>query len=322
MTRTRLKLRAELELAIRSVRQAAVACDTIQATMVDSETVHKRDRSPVTVADFACQALVCAAISDASAVKAVVGEENSDALRGEEATALRDRVVGHVNTSTQQNASAEQVLDWIDSGNHDPKTDARYWTLDPIDGTKGFLRGGHYAIALALIDEGEVQLAVLGCPGWDRLLCAIRGKGARQMPLGVGEDTKGNRVRVAEATNLRFCESVEPGHSNQGWSAQIAERVGISAPPLRMDSQAKYAAVARGDAAIYLRLPVKSDYQEKIWDHAAGMHIVNEAGGRVTDINGADLDFSRGRTLAANEGVVATNGAVHSKVIAAIQSTK
>ena len=40
----------------------------------------------------------------------------------------------------------------------------RYWTLDPIDGTKGFLRGDQYAVALGLIDDGEVILGVLGCP--------------------------------------------------------------------------------------------------------------------------------------------------------------
>ena len=61
-------------------------------------------------------------------------------------------------------------------------------------------------------------------------------------------------------------------------------RLGINAPPVRIDSQAKYALVARGEADIYLRLPTRADYREKIWDHAAGALIVAEAGGVVTDI--------------------------------------
>jgi 3'(2'), 5'-bisphosphate nucleotidase len=86
-----------------------------------------------------------------------------------------------------------------------------------------------------------------------------------------------------------------------------------------MDSQCKYAAVAGGDASIYLRLPTRADYEEKIWDHAAGYLIIREAGGQVSDIHGEPLDFSQGRTLSRNKGVVATNGKLHTPVIAAIQ---
>jgi 3'(2'), 5'-bisphosphate nucleotidase len=89
-----------------------------------------------------------------------------------------------------------------------------------------------------------------------------------------------------------------------------------------MDSQCKYGAVARGDASIYLRLPTRSDYQEKIWDHAAGMLVVEQAGGRVSDIDGAPLDFRHGRTLARNRGVVATAGGVHARVLEAIREAR
>jgi 3'(2'), 5'-bisphosphate nucleotidase len=82
-----------------------------------------------------------------------------------------------------------------------------------------------------------------------------------------------------------------------------------------MDSQCKYAAVARGEADIYLRLPTRKDYQEKIWDHAAGWLVVTEAGGRVTDVGGKPLDFTKGRTLRDNRGVVATNGPLHDRVV-------
>jgi 3'(2'), 5'-bisphosphate nucleotidase len=54
----------------------------------------------------------------------------------------------------------------------------RFWTLDPIDGTKGFLRGEQYAVCLALIENGEVQLAIQGCPNLPRNIhdpCSIRG---------------------------------------------------------------------------------------------------------------------------------------------------
>jgi 3'(2'), 5'-bisphosphate nucleotidase len=87
-----------------------------------------------------------------------------------------------------------------------------------------------------------------------------------------------------------------------------------------MDSQCKYAVLARGDASIYLRLPTQKDYQEKIWDHAGGSLLIEEAGGMICDINGKKLDFSVGRTLRDNKGIVATNGKIHSKVMEAVKS--
>jgi len=135
----------------------------------------------------------------------------------------------------------------------------------------------------------------------------------------------GRPVRVApvrRASDARFCESVESGHSNQGESARIAELLGITSEPYRIDSQCKYAAVARGDASIYLRMPTKKDYREKIWDHAAGKLVVECAGGRVSDANGDALDFGRGPTLERNRGIVATSAAIHDEVVAAVRRVR
>jgi len=89
---------------------------------------------------------------------------------------------------------------------------------------------------------------------------------------------------------------------------------------VRMDSQAKYASIARGAGDVYLRLPTSKSYQEKIWDHAAGDLIVREAGGEVTDVRGNRLDFSVGRTLKNNSGVVAAPKDLHPQVIEAVKS--
>jgi len=100
----------------------------------------------------------------------------------------------------------------------------------------------------------------------------------------------------------------------------VATSLGIAHEPVRIDSQCKYGAVARGEASIYLRLPTDPNRREKIWDHAAGAVVVEEAGGRVSDMTGKPLDFSRGRQLEENMGVVATNGKLHQDVINAIES--
>lgn len=85
-----------------------------------------------------------------------------------------------------------------------------------------------------------------------------------------------------------------------------------------MDSQAKYGAVARGDAALYLRLPSSkypNNYAEKIWDHAAGSLVVEEASGRVTDMHGKLLDFVSNYKMNDNRGVVVSAGPFHDAVI-------
>jgi 3'(2'), 5'-bisphosphate nucleotidase len=316
----------ELEAAVVAVRDAASVCQSVQKNLVNAATLEKKDRSPVTVADFASQALVCSSLAQSSKIDAVVGEENAAELREAGAEETRDKVVEHVRHLRGADVSPDQALDWIDLGGVDPDgSTERYWTLDPIDGTKGFLRGEQYAIALGLIEHGQVVLGILGCPnlpGPDGrpgcLLSAVRGQGAEIRPLDATGRDGASTIRVSDIQSTaaaRFCESVESGHSDQGQSAQIAKALGITGDPVRVDSQAKYAIVAQGQAQIYLRLPTSKEYREKIWDHAAGMIVVEEAGGRVTDVRGHTLDFGHGRTLDNNAGIIATNGPIHDTVL-------
>ena len=318
--------RPELEIALRAVRAASRACRAVQQRMVRPETLQKRDKSPVTVADFASQAIVCALLEEALPRDPIVGEESAKALRDDAQSALRRSVVERVRDEITGSPDDDTVLAWIDRGAAEARG-PRYWTLDPIDGTKGFLRGEQYAVALALIEGGDVVLGVLGCPslpegdGFGALFYSERGGPSRACSLW-DEVHTARRISVGDiqvAAQARFCESVESEHSDQSESARVAELLGIRSQPYRIDSQCKYAAVARNDASIYLRLPTRADYREKIWDHAAGKLIVESAGGVVTDVDGRALDFTRGRTLEANRGVVATSGAIHAEVLEAVR---
>jgi len=318
-------LALELAAALAAVRAASEVCRGAQGRLLAGHTLTKGDQSPVTIADFAAQAVVCAELTDRLGAIDMVGEEDPNDLRSPDAAGLLDAVTTLVQAPRGDAVAAGDVLDWISIG-ASADASGRYWTLDPIDGTKGFLRGDQYAIALGLIDDGEVILGVLGCPNLsnpDGSIGAIFAATDGVAQVWYGDATDPLAVRVAAPASLaeaRLCESVESGHSNQDQSAQIAERLGITAEPFRIDSQCKYAAVARGDASIYLRLPTRADYREKIWDHAAGKFVVEQAGGVVTDVTGAPLDFSRGATLAANSGVVATDGRFHDRVIEAVRS--
>jgi 3'(2'), 5'-bisphosphate nucleotidase len=321
------------------------------ATKTISDIMIKEDQSPVTVADYGAQAVVCAALWEAFPNDPVVAEEDTTGVVFQPNTDGTPN--DFVTTVTQcvqtvlPNATKDNILQWIHHGNGKVSHD-RYWTLDPIDGTKGFIRGDQYAVALALIEQGEVKVGVLACPALSVprrdnkdvssmegvLFVAVRGQGTHVQCL-FEDDTSSwcpplrldNTTTTAATIQHRMVESWESSHSHPALQKLIAQVVGIpddAIPPLRMDSQAKYGVVALGQASMYLRLPnpQKPNYKENIWDHAAGSIIVQEAGGRVTNMRGENLNYTEG-TKFTGTGVVVSIGegtSIHEKILSALQN--
>ncbi|KAK9466352.1 hypothetical protein V1512DRAFT_263436 [Lipomyces arxii] len=328
----------------RRIAELAVerACKLTSIVSNSSQTgsVSKSDLSPVTVADFGAQAVIIGALQKAFPTDPVVGEEDSSILRDQ--TSLRNRVWSLVQEASSADdyagtigtiESEDKMLEYIDWGKFEGGKVPRMWALDPVDGTKGFLRGGQFAVCLALIVDSKVVVGVIGCPnlpidptnpstGTGVVFSTVIGEGAFVRAIGSPFDstTPISMSKVTDTATASFCESVEAGHSSHGQQAEIAALLGITKPSVRMDSQAKYASIARGDGDIYLRLPVSASYEEKIWDHASGNLLVAESGGVVTDMHGKELDFSQGRTLKNNKGIVAASKDIHSTVLKAVQT--
>ncbi|MGH7129607.1 MAG: inositol monophosphatase family protein, partial [Planctomycetaceae bacterium] len=278
----------ELQTAIDAADLAARVCRSVQATVTE-DVLEKDDRSPVTVADFASQAIVCRRLAETFPHDPIIAEEDAASLRAPENVPFLDRIQ-HELKRVGLDADAATICAWIDRGNAGDSS-GRFWTLDPIDGTKGFLRGDQYAIAIALIVEGRVEVAALGCPNLGRpaydsepagvVLWAVRGQGSwtlemrdereeRREMRDEGVETATETATVQDLSSLisphssllrvspigdpagaRFCEPFESGHSSHARSARVADQLGIRREPLRLDSQAKYGIVARGEAEIY-----------------------------------------------------------------------
>lgn len=316
----------ERQVAVDAAIQAARLCQKVREEIVVS-AIEKQDKSPVTIADFGAQALICRDLLTHFPNDSVVGEEDADLFQNPALKPQLEQATRYVQGELPQATEAD-VIAWINHGNG--SVAERYWTLDPIDGTKGFLRGDQYAVAIALVEKGEVKVGVLACPALSLddgkttgvLLVAVRGQGTQLMSLAGDSEPQTLAVTKPEdSENFRFVESVE--HGDKALQTQIAQTVGICQPPVKMDSQAKYAAVAAGRAALYLRLPSPKtpDYKEKIWDHAAGLLVVEEAGGTVTDMHGAPLDFTQGAKLVNNEGVIVSNGTIHRDVLSVLNQS-
>lgn len=308
-----------------AVWEAAQCCERIAKSIQHHDRHTKEDDSPVTVADYCSQALILHRLSSITPGVGTVAEEQGQALREHPEMCKR---IASFTRAFDPSLTAERLPDVLDLGNHPGGGGGTFWTLDPIDGTKGYLRGGQYAIALALIENGRPVFGVLGCPRYPSDASGRAGVvfyGGETLPAALlaAPAAPPRAVHVSEALktcDAKLCESVESGHTRQDLSGQLIEKLGLSKEVVRMDSQAKYAAVASGSAGIYLRLPVEKGYREKIWDHAAGVAVILAAGGKVTDLNGRPLDFGQGETLSKNRGVLATNGALHSPALAVLKA--
>ncbi len=319
---------SEALVGLQAVMKASSFCERVRADLIGGASILKSDKSPVTVADYGSQAIICKLIRERFPEDTIIAEEDSKELRKPERSTILEQVRRYVNLFLPV-SSSEEACSWIDFSSNIIKD--RFWALDPIDGTKGFLRGDQYAIALALIEEGTVKLGILGCPNLyvdlkqpigekGCFFVAYKGKGSVQL------DKNGTNKRAIFASRTKnpseaiITESVELDHANHLAHQRLAERLHIAQPSLKMDSQAKYGIVARGEVTLYLRVPSPSEpeYQENIWDHAAGAIIAEEAGGKVTDALGRPLDFSSGIKMAKNHGVVVSNGILHDMILKAL----
>jgi 3'(2'), 5'-bisphosphate nucleotidase len=323
----------------------------------------------VTVADYSAQAVISYILQTAfpDTKLSLIGEEDSGDLRNQPVTlaAVVETVNEALNSPSAQigplvsvggvTLTPEQVCEAIDAGASMGGREGRHWILDPVDGTYGFVQGDQYAVALAMLDDGELVVGALGCPNlptrteflayahryhrllkrlfpppddtlWDKgcMFLAQRGCGCTVEPVGDSHVVAQNIAPVPVKMSKRgpeeatFCEPVRKGVSNQGRNATIADLMGVKAKPLRLYSQVKYGALARGDADIFMKFP-KSTYKEKVWDHAAGVIVVEEAGGVCTDAAGRPLDFAEGRLLdSCDRGIVAASDTLHTDLVRAV----
>ena len=304
-----------------AARAAAELCRLVQAQALSANTKADGDHSePVTIADYGSQAIICRALQQRYPGDAVVAEESGEQFRQLVSAEQRAQILQLLAQVLRQSVTEAELVAWLDFGAG--RSAARTWVIDPIDGTKGFLAERHYAIACGLLLEGRVAGGIVAAPGYNDGEGALfyTDDGATfQAPLAAGEGLPvavSKRVRPAD---IIAAQSYERAHASKSRMSRARELAGLGgARVLELDSMEKYALVACGDADLYMRLPrAGSRYAHKIWDHAAGVALVQAAGGMATDLDGSPLDFSQGETL-PNPGMIISNGAHHGRVVEAV----
>lgn len=313
----------DLSPLISAVRQAAELCRRVQQThFVRNE---KGTNDPVTIADYGSQVILLRAIRRHFPDDGILSEEQGAQFMTLLSDAQRQEIAGLLSDVLGETIRVDAIPGWLDH-NREVQT-PRMWCVDPVDGTKGFINMRHYTIAVGVLQNGAPVDALMGCPGHpstdgEGVLFYTRAGAAYSEPLNGGAAT---RLRVSARTDMatvQSVESVEWAHSDLETMAQIRARLGVpEANVLRVDSQEKYGRVAEGMADFYFRLPRNQNDNIWIWDHAAGTALVVAAGGRVSDLSGQPLDFSKGRAI-PGDGVLVTNGHIHHRVVEAIGAVR
>ncbi|OAK95960.1 carbohydrate phosphatase [Phaeosphaeriaceae sp. SRC1lsM3a] len=374
---------SELACALSAVHAASLLTKSVLRSLsnnVGAET--KADDSPVTIADFAAQALLISALHAVFPSDSFIGEESADALRQNEALADRvwqlvlrakqdayarenaksetqmeqgqgrDVTADALTLSRSFPASKEEMFERIDMGGKGEVTgQGRVWVMDPVDGTATFMQGQQYAVALCLLVDGEQQVGVVGCPnlafdihgplrdtpvhedqvdsaGFGVLLSAVKGHGTFIRSMS---ETSLSAPRQIDLTSLppkplqqlNFVETTIGKTSlSQPEHKLVASALGATWPgTVVWSQQMKYVALTLGATDVMVRIPKTKERYTYIWDHAGGHILFQEAGGKILDFDGKNVDFGRGRKITGdvNYGMIGAMPAVFEDVDRAVR---
>ncbi|KAL8460277.1 hypothetical protein ACS0TY_031990 [Phlomoides rotata] len=354
-----------LQAAVDVVERACRLCVDVQKSLFSSDgnIVEKIDQTPVTVADFGVQALVSLEMSKLFPSIPLVAEEDSGFVRENNLGGAVLAAVTDKSSISDKELSEDDVLKAIDRGGKDAymfgSEPATYWILDPIDGTRGFVKGSGalYVVGLSLVVEGEIVLGVMGCPNWQDdteiqgnddivarsgiIMISHIGCGTWRTRLWDPQNSNTKIThnwtrclvdRFHQVHEARFCIS-----DSQTWESlplatqfsatTLATSVGEKQILLLRTccgSLCKYLMVASGRASVFI-LRARTKRIIKVWDHAVGVVCINEAGGKVTDWKGSELDFAADererRILIPGGGVLVTNDILHNQILDIISSS-
>ncbi|KAI3343623.1 carbohydrate phosphatase [Ustulina deusta] len=339
----------ELQVAIRAVQSAAKISQSVLSSD-DKGTVEKADLSPVTIADFAIQALLTASVHGVFPDDAFVGEESAADLREnplllrrvwELLLRLRD---DEAESLCKLPPSPEDMCDMIDRcgfGEPGGPESGRVWVFDPIDGTQTFVRREAYAINVALLEGGRQVLSVVGCPtlpadvsapidnstvdptGLGSIVFAVKGHGTYVRPLvekAGGEvvvrklEPYAASVSVADLRAVSCYYMLDSGVDDA--HEAILSRLGITTKGCDFLAWVlRWVTLGLGLANITVWVYRKRERTAKIWDHAGAMLLFEELGGKITDIDGKEIDLTAGRKLTQNHGFVAAPRGLHDLVL-------
>jgi 3'(2'), 5'-bisphosphate nucleotidase len=183
---------------------------------------------------------------------------------------------------------------------------SRVWMIDPIDGTKGFIEGnGDFAVQIGLAVDGQPALGVVYQPVPDVLQWAARGAGAWVVrPEGTA------RLRVSDKTDPPKMRLAASRMHRSPRMDRIVQEFGFTEEVRRGGVGIKIGLIVERQCDLYITLSSRTHQ----WDTCAPEAILNEAGGRMTDLWGGSIDYNS-LDVRNHDGLACTNGACHARIV-------
>ena len=298
----------ELSLATELVKSAAKITEWFRKK--GFESYQKQNRSPVTLADFASQIFIISKLKTTFPQDQLIAEEDDSTFIDENAERAINECYKTLGLRRIENF--KRILNYrgVDSN--------RQWTIDPIDGTKGFLKNLSYTIGIGFMIDSDPKFSSIAAPNYNEKSLAVfsaeKGKGAKVSY----NDDKFSIIKVScqkVLKNAGICRSL---HHDQPWTLKFAKIAEIT-KNIQMDGMGKFCIIADGSFDILIR-------PERIitnsWDYMPGDLIVREAGGRVSDLNGNPLRYEYNKCLLTSPGIIASNGLLHEESLKIIKDNK
>lgn len=299
----------DLTFAVDMVKKAIIITEWFRTEGFQS--FHKKDDSPVTLADYASQIYIISKLKDKFPEDRIIAEEDI--------SPLFDKNVENIIKKSFNSLKLKNNIKFRDILGYRGPSSKRKWTIDPIDGTKGFQEGLSYAIGLGLIIESDLTLSVIGIPNYNSqgtaIFIAEKNQGSKAI-YGNGPKVPIKVSSNQEIKKSLMCHSL---HYDKPWVLKFAKLAGIE-KFIQMDSMAKFCMIADGTADIYLK-PMSLN-RSFSWDFLPGDLLVKEAGGIVTDLNGKSLRFENERCLITAPGCIASNGLFHKQALNIIKENR
>ena len=232
----------------------------------DIEVTHKNDSSPLTKADLASNKIIKTALHNLDTTIPILSEES--------------------------------LVDWSTR-----KSWNKYWLVDPLDGTKEFIKNnGEFTVNIALIEKNSPILGVIFAPVKSLIYFAQKGYGSFTLHTSVELNS------LDEATQISVFKQSDPvriigsrSHSNNSFTTWVNEKF-PDAQIIQAGSSIKFCLIADGNADIYPRFGPTSE-----WDIAAGHIILNEAGGKILTLSNKEIKYNEKESLLNPEFIASNN---------------
>lgn len=233
-----------------------------------------------------------------------IGADNrSEPVTAADRVASRIIVKGIAETFPEDAVLSEEEID----EKKDRLSSERVWVIDPIDGTAGFIKkDGDFAVQIGLAENGTPIVGVVYLPAWDNLYFASTGMGTYL----IEKNTEPKRLTVSDTLELDQMNIAVSRDHRSPKMTRIVEELGLRGEIGRGSVGVKVGMIAERTCDVYIHLSPRT----KFWDTCAPQIILEEAGGKLTDLFGTEIRYDLGNVVNLN-GIFASNGAAHELIL-------